>query len=172
MDRFRLWCNDHVTGTPPRRAPHYGDNESYGWPMRDCARNLVHWLADRCNPPLEFRGDANGRIWHFIGDDPDRAQLVFTSDKGDGVIELSIDDSNWVRAEIFVSDSLVLRVWLEDPYEEKEFWPDDSEAVVSATDDPPGRISKRAAWLQLKCADFPGVPDQANGYWTVEDARD
>lgn len=161
-----------MTATPPRRAPHYIDNETYGWPVRDCARNLVHWLAHRCNPPLEFRGDANGRIWHVIGDDPDRAQLLFTSDKGDGVIELSIDDSNWVRAEVLVGDTLVLRVWLEDPYEEKEFWPDASEAIVSAQDDPPGRISKRGAWLQLRCAHFPTVPDKGNGYWDVEDTFD
>lgn len=160
-----------MSAKPPRREPHYAGNETYGWAVRDCARNLVRWLADRCTPPLEFCGDANGRIWHSIGDDPDRALLIFTSDTGDGVIELSIDASNWVRADVLVGDDLVLRVWLEDPYEEKEFWPDDSEAIVSASDDPPGRISKRGAWLQLRCADFPGVPDKSEGYWTVE-ARD
>lgn len=161
-----------MTAKPPRRAPHYVDNETYGWAARDCAQGLIQTLSSWVRKPLEFKGDANGRIWHFQGAFGDRAQLLFTSDQGNGRIELSIDDTCWVKAEVFVGDALVLRVWLDEPYEEKEFWPDDSEAFVSAQDDPPGRISKRGAWLQIKCAEFPGVPDKGNGYWDVEDARD
>jgi hypothetical protein len=76
-----------------------------------------------------------------------------------------------VRADVILAGKRAPSVWLEDPYEEKEFWSDASEAIVSASEDPPGRISNRGAWLQLRCAEFLGVPDKGNGYWDVEDAR-
>lgn len=160
------------SATPPSRDPHYGDNESHGWTLHQCAINLISTFSGWCKKPFEFRGAATGRVWHFEGDFTDRAQLLFTSDKGDGRIELSVDASNWVRAEIFVAGALKLRVWLEEVYEEKEFWPDGSDGQPNAEGDAPGRISKRGRWLQIRCADFPGAPDQGNGYWDLEDTFD
>lgn len=160
------------TPAPPARPPLYGDAETHGWAPRQCALNLLGRLADWCTPPLEFRGDANGRIWHFHGDYNDRAQLVFTSDKGNGVIELFITDDHWVCAELFVVGVFKLRAWIEDPYEEKEFWPDGSDGIVPPNGDAPGRISKRGRWLQIRCADFAGAADKGNGYWDVEAAQD
>ena len=154
---------------PPSRPPHYGDNEMYGWPVRDCARNLISTLSGWTRDPVEFKGDANGRIWHFQDDSAGRAQLLFESDHGPGAIELSIDETNWVRAEVFVGNALKLRVWIDDPYEEKEFWPDGADGVIPPNGDPPGRISKRGRWLQLRAADFSGVTDKGNGFWSVED---
>jgi len=154
---------------PPARAPYYVDNETYGWEMRQCAINLIGTLAGWLSKPLEFRGDANGRIWHFEGEFNDRAQLLFTSDRGDGMIELSIDASNWVKAELFVGGELKLRAWIEEPYEEKDFWPDGADGIVPEKGDPPGRISKRGRWLQLRRADFPGAPETGGAYWSVED---
>lgn len=158
--------------TPPTREPHYRDSETYRWAARDCALGLIETLSGWCRSPLEFKGAVNGRVWHFQGDFADRAQLLFTSDKGNGRIELEVDPSNWVKAEVFVADDLVFRCWIEDPYEEKEFYPDGSDGKPSSEGDAPGRISKRGRWLQIRCADFPGVPDQGNGYWDIEDTCD
>jgi len=157
---------------PPSREPHYRDNETYGWAARDCAIGLIETLSSWCRSPLEFKGAASGRVWHFQGDFTDRAQLLFTSDKGNGRIELEVDPSNWVKAEVFVVDDLVFRCWIEDPYEEKEFYPDGSAGKPNSEGDAPGRISKRGRWLQIRCADFPGVPNQGNGYWDLEDTYD
>ncbi len=157
---------------PPTREPHYFSNEAYGWSLRDCARGLIQTLSGWVRQPLEFKGDASGRIWHFQGDFDDRAQLLFTSDQGNGAIELSIDDSCWVMAEVFVGDQLKLRVWIDEPYEEKEFWPDGADGIVPPESDAPGRISKRGSWLQIRAAAFPGVPDDGQGYWSVEDTFD
>lgn len=158
--------------TPPSRDPHFFDNETHGWTLRQCAINLIGTPSWWCKQPLEFKGAATGRVWRFEGDLADRAQLLFNSDKGDGRIELVVHETNWVMAEVFVSDDLKLRTWLEDPYEEKEFYPDGSDDKPNAEGDAPGRISKRGAWLQIRCADFPGVPDQGNGLWSLEDTFD
>lgn len=157
---------------PPKREPYYFDNETYGWSMRDCAKGLIDTLSSWVRQPFEFRGDAQGRIWHAQGDFDDRAQLLFESDKGAGIIELTIDPTNWVKAEVFIGNELKLSVWIDEPYEEKEFWPDGADGITAEGGDPPGRISKRGRWLQLRCADFPGVPDKGNGYWDVEDTFD
>lgn len=160
------------TPTPPSREPHYVDNEAHGWPLRQCAINLIGTLSWWVKQPLEFKGSANGRLWHFEGDFTDRAQLLFTSDKGDGAIELSVHETNWVLAELSVGGELKFRAWLEETYEEKEFWPDGADGVTPPDGDAPGRISKRGRWLQVRCADFPGAPDDGSGFWSVEDTFD
>ena len=161
-----------MLATPPSREPHYFDNEQHGWEARQCAINLISTFSSWCKTPFEFKGAANGRVWHFEGDFTDRAQLLFTSDKGDGRVELSVDPTNWVKAEVFVGDVLVFRAWFDEAYEEKEFYPDGSDGSPNAEGDAPGRISKRGAWLQIRCADFPGAPDQGNGYWDLEGTFD
>ena len=132
-------------------------------------RHQSHRDAGRwCNPPVAFKGNAAGRIWHFIGDYKDRAQLLFTTEEGAGTIELTIADNDWVRADVFMGEALILRAWIEDPYEEKEFWPDNGDGVGEA----PGRISKRGRWLQIETARFPGAASSTTGFWIVEDASD
>lgn len=158
--------------TPPARGPHYFDNETHGWPLRQCAINLISTLSGWCKKPYEFRGAATGRVWHFEGDFTDSAQLLFNSDKGDGRIELSVDETNWVKAEVFVGGAFAFRAWFDEAYEEKEFYPDGSDGKPNTEGDAPGRISKRGAWLQIRCADFPGAPDQGNGYWDLHDTFD
>lgn len=157
---------------PPLRPPHYFDNETHGWSLRDCARGLIQTMAWWCVQPREFKGGANGRIWWFQGDYDDRAQLLFTSDQGNGRIELDIHESGWVRAEVFIVDEFKLRAWIDEPYEEKEFWPDGSDCTPSPDGDAAGRISKRGRWLIIRCADFPGVPPNEHGYWDIEDTFD
>jgi hypothetical protein len=148
---------------PPLRPPHYIGNESYGWPLADCARGLIGQLASWVRDPVEFRGDARGRIWSTTRADDDHATLFFKSERGDGVIDLQRHETNWVRAELRVAGELKLRAWLEDPYEEKEFWPDGADGA----DEGPGRISKRGAWLQVDARRFPGV--SGDPYWSVAD---
>ncbi len=150
---------------PPRRDPHYIWNEEQGWPYRDCAIALIDTLRSFVSQPVEFRGDARGRIWWFQGDHNDRAQLLFTSDHGDGRIELDIHATGWVRAEIFVGDVFKFRAWVEDPWEEKAFWPDDADGV----DEAPGRISKRGTWLNIERARFPGAIDGEKEFLAIED---
>jgi hypothetical protein len=144
----------------------------YRWTAHQCAKNLVNTLEWWCKTPLDFKGHANGRVWAFEADFDDRAQLLFTSDRGDGRIELFVAEDNWVRAELFIGDEMKLRAWIEDPYEEKEFWPDGSNGEPDAQGDAAGRISKRGAWLQIRCADFPGVPDDGGGYFDLKDTFD
>ena len=124
--------------TPPPRAPFYYSNETYGWALRDCAIGLINRLGFFVRQPIDYFGDAQVRIWHFQGDYDDRAQFLFTSNHGDGRIELTIEESCWVRAELFIGDDFKFRAWLEDPYEEKAFWPDAADGLGEG----PGRISK------------------------------
>lgn len=161
-----------MSATPPLREPHFFDNESKGWPLRQCAINLIGTLSWWVKQPLEFKGSASGRLWHFEGDFTDRAQLLFTSGKGDGVIELSVHESNWVLAELSVGGDVKFRAWLEETWEEKEFWPDGADGITRSDGDAPGRISKRGRWLQIRCADFPGVPNDGSGLWKLEDTFD
>ncbi len=153
---------------PPKREPHYIWNEDHQWPLDVCASGLIDTLCGFVSPPIEFRGDASGHIWK-AQQDKTTARLAFTSNKGDGHIQLTVDASAWVRAEVYISGELKFRAWVEEPWEEKEFWADGADGVTPPNEDPPGRISKRGLWLQLKCAAFPGVPDKGNGYWDVED---
>jgi hypothetical protein len=114
-----------------------------------------------------FTGSAAGRAWIAQADEAS-ARIAFASDKGDGHIDLSVHESHWVQADVFVSDVCVLRAWCEEPWEEKEFWPDGSDGVTPPDGDAPGRISQRGSWLQIRCAYFPGVPDDGTGYWSLE----
>jgi|CXWL01.1.fsa_nt_gi hypothetical protein len=161
-----------MSAQPPLREPYYFDNETYGWAIEDCQRNLIETLAGFVRTPLEFKGDAHGRIWHFGEYFAGRATLLFTSDRGDGRIELEPHESGWVKAELFVGDDFKFRVWVDEPYEEKDFWPDAADGIVPPNGDPQGRISKRGRWLQLQRAHFPSVPAGDGAWWSVEDTRD
>lgn len=159
-----------MNAQPPTREPHYLDNEQHGWPLAACARMLLATLAGFVRPPLNFKGSANGHAWIAHGDD-NAARIAFTSDKGDGHVQLSTHESHWVRIEVFVSGALILCAWADEPYEEKEFWPDGADGIVPPNGDPPGRISKRGRWLQSRCADF-GLPAGPTGLWDIEVASD
>ena len=128
---------------------------------------MINALASWAHEPYEFRGHANGRIWRQRGDKTS-ARLLFVCDQGDGHIDLSIDPSFWVRAELFIVGELKFRAWIDEPYEEKDFWPDGADGLTPPNDDPPGRISKRGRWLQLRRKDF-GLPPAASIFWDVAD---
>ena len=152
---------------PPTRDPHYFDNESYGWPLDQCARGLLWTLRGFVHTPQDFKGSATGHAW-LAHHDENNARIAFTSDKGDGHVQLSTHESHWVKIEVFVSGARIYRAWADEPYEEKEFWPDGANGEPDANGDAPGRISKRGSWLQIRCADFPGAPPDEYGYWNIE----
>jgi hypothetical protein len=156
-----------MTGTPPRREPHYFWNEQYGWTLDACARGLIQILCGFVHSPGRFTGSAVGRAW-IEREDGVSARIAFASDKGDGHVELTAHDSHWVKIEVFVAGAPVFRAWCEEVWEEKEFWPDGSDGITPPDGDAPGRISKRGSWLNIRCAFFPGVPDDGTGYWSLE----
>jgi hypothetical protein len=153
---------------PPQRVPHYSDNEQHGWPLDQCARNLLATLAGFVHAPTDFKGSAVGHAWLAHRDDH-TARIAFTSDRGDGHVQLSTHESHWVKVEVFVSGTLIFRAWADEPYEEKEFWPDAADGVTAPNGDPPGRISKRGRWLQIDRVRF-GLPGE--GFWSVSDTLD
>lgn len=154
-------------GKPPTREPHYFDNEVHGWPLDQCARGLLWTLHSFVFHPTDFVGAAKGHAW-IAHKDENNARIAFTSDKGDGHVQLSTHESHWVKIEVFVSGALVFRAWADEPYEEKELWPDGADGVVPPNGDASGRISKRGSWLQIQCEKFPGVPTTETGYWNIE----
>ncbi|PZO51404.1 MAG: hypothetical protein DCF16_11445 [Alphaproteobacteria bacterium] len=155
-----------MTATPPTREPLYFDNESHGWTLDQCARGLLWTLWGFVYSPRDFKGSANGHAW-IAHHDENNARIAFTSDKGDGHVQLSTHESHWVKIEVFVSGALIFRAWADEPYEEKEFWPDGADGIVPPDGDPPGRISKRGSWLQLRRAAF-GLPEAESDFWDIE----
>jgi hypothetical protein len=156
-----------MTSRPPLRSPKYVAQETYGWSRAQGARSLIWVLTSFVSPEVRFGGSAAGRAWIDRHSD-DAARIAFTTDQGDGSIDLSVDGSDWVKIEVFSAGACVLCAWCDEPWEEKEFWPDGSDGLTPPDGDAPGRISKRGSWLQIKCAMFPGVPNDGTGYWTLE----
>lgn len=157
---------------PPQREPHYIWNEDQNWPLTDCASALIDTLCGFVSPARDFKGDASGHIWVAYKTKTE-ARLAFTSGARGGHIQLSIDPSAWVRVEVFISGELRFRAWAEEPWEEKDFWPDGADGVTPPNGDPPGRISKRGRWLQFKRAFWPGASaKEGSDWWSVEDTFD
>jgi hypothetical protein len=128
---------------------------------------LVSTLASWCDPPRAFEGNATGRAWSEFVAGNGGAKISFSSNHGDGVIELRVDDSNWVRAEVLLNGTLIFRAWADEPYEEKEFWPEAADGVIPEPNrDAPGRISKRGAWLQVDLSRFPNFGGA--GSWAID----
>ena len=77
--------------------------------------------------------------------------LITLSGAINGRIALSIDPSLWLRADVYRDAVWFGRGWIERCYEECEIWPDSSDGIIGPLidDDPPGRISKRGAWIQF-----------------------
>jgi hypothetical protein len=148
---------------PPRPAHAFQAGE--GVSGEAAARQLLAILALWCEPPLAFRGDAEGEVSLALQTDAHVA-LAFASNLGAGEIDIFLDADGWLRAEVLVDGAPPLRVWIEDPYEEKEGWPDGADGVGEA----PLRISKRGTWLNIDCARFPGVPAGQHGLFQLEDA--
>lgn len=122
---------------------------------------LIGWVRQG----IAFRGSASGRVWLASEEHRNRAELTFASTLGDGTVILEPSAGGWLRAEVRCGGRTVFRAWLDDPYEELELWPDGA----SGEGDPPGRISKRGAWVQLRAEAFAGVPGDEHGWFELED---
>jgi hypothetical protein len=116
--------------------------------------------------PVTFVGDAAGAIAEGVEIAPGTFRFEIASSLGPGRLDLALAADGWVRAELRSGDGLVLRAWIEDPYEEKQGWPDGADGVGEG----PMRLSKRGTWLSIDCARFPGVPADEHGLFQIEDA--
>lgn len=97
-----------------------------------------------------------------LAQETDSTALITLAGAITGHIELSIDQSLWVRADVHRDGTWFGRGWIERCYEECEIWPDGADGVVGpkVEDDPPGRISKRGAWIQFDTTQWPGYENQ------------
>lgn len=143
--------------TPPIRAPHYFWDED-GPATLASAEFLLGLLCDfaRLSPVWKDRAgrDVAVRVERETGQEA----RITLSGALEGRIELSVDPSLWVRADLFLNGAWFGRGWIERCYEESEIWPDGADGVVGSRveDDPPGRISKRGYWLQFDTSQWPG----------------
>lgn len=153
---------------PSRPAELFAEHEGA---RRDDARFWPFWTIASwaSHDGITFRagspGGANGRVWLARQIDRGSAELAFATDLGDGTILLQVTETGWLRCEVMRDGAVILRAWFDQPYEELEFWPDNSDGEG----EPPGRISKRGSWLQIDCARFPGAPQAESGFFQLED---
>lgn len=155
-----------MTETPPIREPHYFDNQQHGNALDQCARGLLWTLWGFVYSPKDFTGSAKGHAW-LAHHDEVSARIAFTSDKGDGHVQLSVHESHWVKVEVFVSGARAFRAWAEEVWEEKDLWPDGADGIVPPNGDAPGRISKRGYWLQVRRDAF-GLPAGEHEFFDIE----
>jgi hypothetical protein len=139
------------------------DQEQYNTSPHEAQRGLLMRLVGFAHGGVAFKGDAEGRLWRAI-ENAQSAQLAFNSLHGEGYLDLALAENGWVRADLYLGGAFKLRAWIEEPYEEKEFWPDGADGLGEA----PGRISKRGAWLQIDCARFLSGAISGAHFWSVE----
>lgn len=146
-------------GPPPRPAHLF---QTHNGLSRDAAQvGLLFRLS--LSAPCQFEGDAVGFTDAAAEDADGRIRCAFTSGKAAGELVLSMEADGWLKAEVFIGGRQVFRAWIEDPYEEKEGWPDGADGVGEG----PLRISKRGSWLSIDCSRFPGVPVGEHGYFQL-----
>lgn len=87
-----------------------------------------------------------------------------------GVARLAPHASGWLALRVDMDGAASFHAWLDRPYEEYEFHPPG--AAITTT--PPGRISKRHAWVSLDCAAWPALAPLAgaSGGLTILPADD
>lgn len=148
---------------PPTRPAHLFDAEQ-GDSIEAAQSSLLYHFATLAAPHLSFHGAAEGEV-RTLHNDATGLRLAFRCNLVEGVVDLTPAERGWVRADIAIDETHFLRVWLDQPYEEAEFWPDGA----TGEGDAPGRISKRGSWLTLDCASFPCLPLMPTGFWTIEE---
>ncbi len=147
---------------PPTRAPHYvWDNDEP--PTLGSAQALLFQLCSYARLSSQWL-DRDGRTLgvDVLHESSQNALIRFTG-VIEGRIELAIADSFWVRADLYRGEHWGGRGWIDCPFEECHIWPDGADGVVGprVEDDPPGRISKRGAWIQFDTTQWPGFRSSA-----------
>lgn len=137
---------------PPPRAPHYDFHEE-GWgSARDAAIDLIDRFVRVVERDPNWIGPGLEARLAVFENAKDGATIAFTSNRGDGRIELSINPQHWICAEAYLGDTLFCRAWGECGYEEPEFWPDGSDGVHRVPEgftvaEAGARMSKRLVWI-------------------------
>jgi hypothetical protein len=157
---------------PPIRSPHFFDDGD-GPATLGAAQGLLFLLCSFARRSAVWR-DRHGReVSVTVARETDRTAVITLTGALSGHIELSIDPSFWVRADFHRDNAWFGRGWIERCYEECEIWPDGADGIVGprVEDDPPGRISKRGAWIQFDTTQWPGYEsaDRWIGYEIPED---
>lgn len=137
---------------PPPRAPHYDFHEDgWGTPRQAAADLIDRFVRVIEREPNWIGPDLEARLAVFENA-KDGATIAFTSNRGDGRIELSIGPQDWLCAEAYLADAQFFRAWIECGFEEPEFWPDGSDAVHRVPEgftvaEAGARMSKRLVWV-------------------------
>ena len=141
---------------PPVRAPHFVWDQD-GAATLASAQALLALLCSFVRLGPLWRDRSGGEIAVRLVRETEDEALIELDGALRGRIELSIDPSLWVRADVLLGDSWFGRGWVERGYEECEIWPDAADGVIGdrVEDDPPGRISKRGTWIQFDAAQWP-----------------
>ncbi len=142
---------------PPIRAPHYVWDDD-GPATLGSAQFLLGMLCDFAGRWPVWRDRAGREVAVSLERETDTEGLIRLGGALEGRIELSVDPSLWVRADVWLGGAWFGRGWVERCYEEFEIWPDGADGIVGplVSDDPPGRISKRGYWLQFDTSQWPG----------------
>ncbi len=142
---------------PPKRAPLYFEDRD-GPATLASAQGLLALLCSFARFSPLWR-DRDGRdIAVKLEREDAQGALITLSGAINGHIALSIAPGLWVRADFYRDGALFGRGWIERCYEECEIWPDGAGGIIGSRveDDPPGRISKRGAWVQFDTSQWPG----------------
>ena len=146
---------------PPPRPAHLFQTHN------GLSREAAQWgllLLLTSTTDAAFTGDLEGQVYPSSEVSPGVFRSVVECTLGEAVLELSLQPDGWVKAEVTAHGRVVFRAWIEDPYEEKEGWPDEADGVGEG----PLRISKKGWWVVIRAARFPGVPEGEHGLFRLE----
>jgi hypothetical protein len=157
---------------PPIRPPRFFDDGD-GPATLGSAQWLLSTLCWFASLAPIWRDRSGRDIAVQLVRETDRDGVIATTGALTGRIELSIDPSLWVRADFYRDEDLFGRGWIERCFEECAIWPDGADGITGpiVEDDPPGRISKRGAWIQFDTSQWPGYEsaDRFIGFTVPED---
>jgi hypothetical protein len=138
---------------PPPRLPEYFSAAQDETTRTQAALWLLDFLARQLTYFPEWRGDDELRVrFDELSRSEIHARFGFMwlrdDEAGSGVVSLGIGADDWVIADVRLGAAPVRRFWIEQIYEEIEFWPDGGISTASPLPDAPGQISKRGVWVQ------------------------
>jgi len=137
----------------PPRAPEYFRATQGEASRAQAAHWLLDFIASQLNYFPEWRGDDELRVrFDELSRSETHARFGFMwvrdDEAGSGILSLGIGADDWVIADLSLDAAPARRFWIEQIYEEIEFWPDGAISTASPLPETPGRISKRGFWLQ------------------------
>lgn len=149
----------------PARPPQYGLLEPYLSPWEAAKATLAH-LAVQAEIYPTWIGPAGVALTIAVAEHADERLILAIQGAAATTIRLVIDPSHWIRGDVELQSGAHHTFWLDHPYEEYEFWPNDSDGE----DESPGRMGKRGHWIQVDAQAWPNLPAQPR--WLQFDAMD